>query len=327
MSGFGSATACTVPSYAGLRDVPKFCRMASQQPTKPHRGLVIAAFPKAASSHLVALIGKAVRRSVVVRPKICKGFGHNVFNPDRIPVDSGSHVVAYGHVPASGHNVDVILGKMVQPSCVVAIRSLPDVVVSLADHIHRDRRSPMDFDTPGLVDGFLGTIDLPRSELYDLIIDLSLPWYVRFLCSWLHGHHGVPLTISTFEEHTDHPAAAIAHILAFSGLEGDAAVLRSLAGGQQLERVNFNRGVTGRGLSELSSPQRDRVAALAHAVRGLHGTRLGAYLAGGYPAVGCSPESVLERKSMRGAAPEWFLEDQPRADPGCRLPDRVSSAA
>lgn len=289
--------------------------MTSQRPTTPLRGLVIAAFPKAASSHLVTLVGNALPRSVVVRPKICKGFGHNLFNPDRIPVDSASHVVAYGHVPACGYNINVILGRMVQPSCVLAIRSLPDVVVSLADHIHRDRRSPLDFDTPGLVDGFLGTMDLPREELHDLIIDLSLPWYVRFLCSWLHGRHGIPMTISTFEEHTAHPAAAVTHILAFAGLEGDAAVMRSFTGGEQLARVNFNRGVTGRGLSELSSRQRDRVAALANGVRGLRGTRLGAYLAGGYPAVGRSPEAVLGRKATRGEAREWFLEDQPCADP------------
>jgi hypothetical protein len=288
--------------------------MDPHRPTTQHRGLVIAAFPKSASSHLVALIAKAVPKSRVVRAKTCKGFGHNLLDPERIPVEPASHVVAYGHMPACGHNIDAILTKMVRPSCVLAIRSLPDVVVSFADHIHRDRRAPIDFDTPGLVDGFLGTMDLSRSELYDLIIDYSLPWYIRFLCSWLHGRHGIPLTVSTFEEHTAHPAAALGHLVAFAGLESDPTIVRSFADERHVDRVNFNRGVTGRGMSELSFRQIDRVAELAHGVKGLRGTRLGRYLAGGYPAVACSPHDVLDQKMTGGTTREWFLEDQPSTD-------------
>lgn len=278
------------------------------------RGLVIAAFPKAASSHLVALVGRAVTRSRVVRPKIAKGFGHNLVDPAAIPVDPAAHVIVYGHVPACGHNLDAITGRMVRPSCVLVIRSLPDVVVSVADHIHRDSRSPMDFDTPGLVDGFLDTMQRSRAELYDLIIDHTLPWYVRFLCSWVHGRHGIPLTVSTFEEHTAHPAAALGHLLAFGELQSDAAVLHSFADGTGIERVNFNQGLTGRGVSELSPRQMQRVAELAHGVGGLRGTRLGAYLAGGFAAAGCSLPEVLARKASRAGTTEWFLEDQPAAE-------------
>lgn len=292
--------------------------MDSHGATTP-RGLVIAAFPKSASSHLVALVEKAVPKSLVVRPKTCKGFGHNLLNPERIPVEPAAHVVAYGHMPACGHNLDVILTKMVRPSCVVAIRSLPDVVVSFADHIQRDRRAPIDFDTPGLVDGFLGTMDLSRSELYNLIIDYTVPWYIRFLCSWLHGRHGIPLTVSTFEEHTGLPAAAIGHLVAFAGLECDPNIVRSFNDERTTGRVNFNQGVTGRGRNELSARQLDRVAELAHGVKGLRGTRIAHYLAGGFPAVDRAPHDVLSQKMRGGTTREWFLEDQPYTDTSVTL--------
>lgn len=288
--------------------------MDSHRATTPGRGFVIAAFPKSASSHLVALVEKAVPKSRVVRPKTCKGFGHNLLNPERIPVEPAVHVIVYGHMPACGHNIDVILARMVRPSCVLAIRSLPDVIVSFADHIQRDRRAPIDFDTPGLVDGFLGTTDLSRSELYDLIIDYSLPWYIRFLCSWLHGRHGIPLTVSTFEEHTAHPAAALGHVVAFAGLEGDPTIVRSFNDERAVARVNFNQGVTGRGISELSARQLDRVAELAHGVKGLRGTRIARYLVAGFPAVDRAPHDVLAQKMRGGTTREWFLEDQPSMD-------------
>lgn len=290
--------------------------MDAAERTADRRGLVVAAFPKSASSHLIALIGKAVMQARVVRAKTCQGFGHNLLNAGAIPVDPNSHVIVYGHAPACAHNLKAIQGRMIRPSCVVVVRNLPDVVVSFADHIHRDRRSPLDFDTPGLVDGFLGTTECSRSELYDLVIDYTLPWYVRFLCSWLHGSHGIPVTVSTFEEHTAFPAALLRHLVAFGELESRPEIIKSLADGEGLERINFNRGVSGRGASELAPRQLRRVEELVCGVRGLRGTRLGTYLVGGYPAVGRSPSDILAHKMNRGASTEWFLEDQPIAGAG-----------
>jgi hypothetical protein len=101
--------------------------------------------------------------------------------------------------------------------------------------------------------------------------------------------------------------------MAFAELQSCPEILGAIACGNLLERVNFNRGVSGRGASELDGSQLSRIDALIHRATGLRGTRLGRYLVGGYPALGCSPADVLDHKTRQGVAPEWFLEDQPIA--------------
>lgn len=275
------------------------------------RGLVIAAFPKSASIHVVSLVEKAAVGPRVVRGKICNGFGHNFLNPALIPRDPDAHVVAYGHVPASAHNLDVIRRRLVDPSCVVLLRSLPDAVVSLADHIMSSRRSPLDYEVPGLVDGFPHTLTCSRAQLHDLVIAFTLPWYIRFVCSWVHGRHGIPMTVSTFEEHTQYPAEAVRCVLAFAEVASDESRIAALGQPGGVEPANFNKGVGGRGSRELTDEQRGRIAELVSSIDGLRGTALGRYLVSGYAGLEFTASDSLRWKVRRRGEPELLLADQP----------------
>ena len=131
--------------------------------------------PKSGSTFLSAVLA-LITKSKLIKP-IAGGpqDEQNLCFPTLVDL-YGSRYVAHIHLKASESNVQKIIDFGLKP--IVLVRNLYDIVVSINDHFHRE-----DIKTFNIfVDEKF--FKLSKSEQYDQIIDLALPWYINFYVSW-----------------------------------------------------------------------------------------------------------------------------------------------
>ena len=122
---------------------------------------------------------------------------------------------------------------------VVLVRSLPDAIVSMRDHIRREGRTgPIFRDDPH-------SAALDDATLEEMIVRFRAPWYVNFYMSWRNE----PGTLMiSYEELAADPERILRNIVDFAGLAADdRAVARAVAEVQGRRESRFNVGVAGRG--------------------------------------------------------------------------------
>jgi hypothetical protein len=275
------------------------------------RSLIVAAFPKAASKYVVSLLLSCSKQSKVINPKLTHGYGHNFLSPRKFPILSkrnALNLIVYGHFPMSQYNLSVISELTPQSKCIVLIRPLADIVISLADHINKLSVSPLDYNILGLMDGFNRTTS--TMLLYDRIILFTLPWYIRFICSWVYGKHNVPVEISTFEENTQYPALSTRNILNFGDFPINDCVLDELemSADVPIANQNFNIGLSGRGYELLSKQQLTRIEELVD-LAGLTNTVLGSYLKTGFSRLNFTVIDAINHKIVNPTIPSLLLAD------------------
>ncbi len=134
---------------------------------------------------------------------------------------------------------------------VVLVRSLPDAVVSLRDHIRREGGAGPIFQA----DPHLTTLD--DATLEEMIVRFQAPWHVNFYMSWRNE----PGTLMiSYEELTADPERILRQIVDFAGAAvDDRAVARAVAESQARRESRFNVGVTGRGAALRPQLLRDLV--------------------------------------------------------------------
>ncbi len=128
-------------------------------------------------------------------------------------------------------------------SPVVLIRDLPDIVVSLRDHVRRESRTtPVAYITQRHA-------QQSDSELETTLVRLAIPWYLNFYATWSEATNA--LTIR-YEDLIRTPVATIADVLRHANIQPNEnhiqQALKECAGGAN----RLNVGVAGRG-KKLSS--------------------------------------------------------------------------
>lgn len=217
------------------------------------RTLFISAMPKSGSTFLVNALCD------------CTGFqpqflGYHQLNEQDLYLPNlldawSRNVVAHQHTRAHAPNLDLMDRFGIRP--VILTRNLFDATVSLTDHLERESAQTPIFNAPP---DFAGR---ERSARLDMVIDLALPWYVQFFADWTLASResGRELLWLPYEELAADGAAAVARVLQWHGLSIPetrmAAAVESAAGA----RSRLNRGVAGRGQQELTTAQRQRIAA------------------------------------------------------------------
>ncbi len=122
---------------------------------------------------------------------------------------------------------------------VVLVRSLPDAVVSLRDHIRRESPTWPIF----YADDYHAGLD--DATLEDMIVRLAAPWYVNFYMGWRSAPDAL---LISYEELIADPAGVLRQVLAFAGAEIDErAIARAVAIVGDRRGSRFNVGVAGRG--------------------------------------------------------------------------------
>ncbi len=139
------------------------------------------------------------------------------------------------------------------------VRNIFDVTVSIFDHWRKIIKGTWD----GIKYLPNESETWPDSKLFDYIIDIELPWCIKFLESWLSS----PLVINNnifvtkYEDLVSFPNKTIRSILTFAQIENitDEETENALTMSSKGETL-FNKGVSGRGKKILSNTQIERIA-------------------------------------------------------------------
>lgn len=206
--------------------------LANVLPRRP--AILIAAMPKSASSYLTALVAAlpGMRKRAL---SVSRGHREQEIDPIRAARNRISGYVAQQHVRYSEVTADILNKYGITP--IVLVRDLPDVVVSLRDHVRReDYRIPMAWLTPA-------HLELPDEALDRLIVDLVMPWYINFFVGW--SASGAPMLLYT--EVVNNPEQAMRVISHHTGIRVSDAEITAAIDAAGRQRPRFNVGRVGRG--------------------------------------------------------------------------------
>lgn len=224
---------------------------------KDHPLIMYAAFPKSASLFLLKSIANGTDlKSRSARPT--EGFGQALIDRRRFRTCLDGRSVIYGHMLCDSQVRDLIRGY--ERRILVTIRPLPEVVASLRDHIRSTGESPLGPKLGGYPEYFPGYVDADRPTQLSYIIDYLIPWYFQFLVSWMEESRHSPVLWVPYERIADQPMAAVEQVARFCGTDFDRDRLQGYLADDP--KVNFNKGVHGRGLEMLDQGLRDKLAAL-----------------------------------------------------------------
>lgn len=181
--------------------------------------------------------------------------------------------VTQQHVRANRVNVEMMKRFEIRP--IVIVRNLEDILVSLREHLLREKLDSMP--------GFYPTadfVDFDETTQHDFLIDYVLPWYMGFYASWWSVRQSGALDVLwlRYEDLIKDWGAGIDKALSFYGLDASPsritdAIERVQGGSRTQSRINVGRA--GRGGIILSDEQRERARSLARFYPGVDFSSIG----------------------------------------------------
>jgi hypothetical protein len=212
--------------------------------------ILIACMPKSGSTFLLQLVCALPEftRGRFIPPPV--GHGDPELDETCLQNLGRGPCVAHLHMRNSERTTELYRKYRIKP--VVLVRSLPDVVLSLRDHIKREESGWQMFHT----DDHHAELDDARLE--EMIVRLAAPWYVNFYMGWREARD---VLLISYEEVIADPKAALRQIVDFAGAAvDDRAIARAVAEVQERRESRFNVGVAGRGAKLRPELLRDLVA-------------------------------------------------------------------
>lgn len=257
-----------------MRSIKRFRdRVLQRRVDKEHPLIIFSAFPRSASLFLLKLISEGTglkARST----RIAEGDGQAVIDKERFRYCLDGRSVVYGHIPCNAYHRALI--RPYERRVLVTIRSLPDLVASLYDYIESRDESPLDPKIGGFPAYYPDYFQADEQTRLSFIIDYLMPWYLQFLVSWIEESNNSPVMWIPYEQIVRCPAETIEAVAAFFGVECRRARLSEFIAGKP--RVNFNKGIQGRGFDLLDENMHRRLAALTGYHRAYLGDPAMAYL-------------------------------------------------
>jgi hypothetical protein len=228
---------------------------------RAHHHLVVASMPKSGSTYLQ----KVLVHVTGFRPYWLNTAGNdNERNLEltAIPMFLAQDTVTQEHMRATRANVQWLKRMGVRP--IMLVRNIFDVIVSSRDHSAGGDICGPNAHTPAAYNTWS-----PEDQAW-FIIRMGLPWLLTFVSSWLDAQRELPVLWVSYEEIVQRTASTVARILDHAGVERKPADIQRLAAEVDLGNVRFNRGLSGRGESELTGAQRQAVRDLAAVYRGAY---------------------------------------------------------
>lgn len=223
-------------------------------PYRPH--ILVACMPKSGSTFLTNLIAsyglpkpdaKGINK---LMPRLTK-IRHAKLVPEygdreqelcelRLLSSHSRSYVSQQHIKNSEWTQEMIQRYSLTP--VILIRNLADCVMSIRDHIRKEKH----FGSIIRVDQHV--LALNNEDLERLIIQVGMPWYLSFYEGWI----GSQSIILTYEDVVGQPAGTLKQVLESAGVAVEARLIQRAVDqvGEKPNRLNV--GVSGRG-SALSS--------------------------------------------------------------------------
>ncbi len=138
------------------------------------------------------------------------------------------------------------------------VRNIFDIITSLVDH----KRKVIKGEWYGIKYLPSGCESWTDSLICDYVIDIDLPWLVKFLNGWLTSSLVLnnDIYVLRYEDLVDTPIKSIRDLFTFAKIEGitDSEIENALTSSSKGKTL-FNKGVYGRGKKLLSSMQIEKI--------------------------------------------------------------------
>ncbi|MDP6691499.1 MAG: hypothetical protein QF384_18535 [Alphaproteobacteria bacterium] len=212
--------------------------------------IFISALPKSGSTFLVNALARVTGYQTFF-------LGYHQLNEQDLYlpnlIDAWSmNVISHQHTRPSAPNLDLLARFAIRP--VILTRNIYDATVSLTDHLERESA-----DTP-LLNVPADFMDRDRAARLDMVIDLALPWYIRFVADWSSADHDCLWL--RYEDLTAEGVDTVGRILTYHNLPADKAAIDQALSQARGEGSRLNKGVLGRGEEQLSAAQMTRINSL-----------------------------------------------------------------
>ncbi|MFC7356855.1 sulfotransferase domain-containing protein [Jejudonia soesokkakensis] len=218
--------------------------------------LYISAFPKSGSSFISLVLSHLLDTNFV--DLIYSHYREQDLYEPKLQEYSDRNTISKHHTLATTPNIDLFLKYNIAP--IILLRNLPDIVVSLREHISKTMRWPH-FYVP---DNFN---KISIEEQHDLLIDIALPWYLFFYTSWtkVKDQKLMPVKFIQYEQFHQNQLNTFKEILDFWNLEcSESKITESMEVIYNLssDKNRINKGEMSRGSKILSKSQLERIVLL-----------------------------------------------------------------
>ena len=236
------------------------------------RSVVLAAMPKSGSTFLSRSLQQITGFPDHYLAQNYKNIEQEL-NIDCLIDGSDRDTVTQQHFKANEPNIDLLRLFGIRPT--IVYRSIPDVLISMRDHLNNEVLD----NIPNLYPPS-GYRVLSEKEQLDFLIQHAAPWLVAFFSSWekeRQKRRGETLCLY-YEDCRKDWATSLKKILDFYEIEFDgAAVDETLANMVRSPRakLRINVGIQGRGSEELDDIQIGKLRQLAAPYSDLDFSRVG----------------------------------------------------
>ncbi len=249
------------PNKNQLTSISRLLEVTKFRFSKRGNHVFIACFPKSGSTFLANSIKEITGFDFVVFVSSYEQNEHDIYEPALIQRYS-CNTVTHQHTRATDPNIRILRKHKIKPT--ILVRNIFDTIVSMRDHIMIETHKwPMAYITPTLFQ------DFTKREQYDFIIDMIIPWYFNFYTSWITNMAKIDCLVIKHEDMIADPQKTIRNVLEFNDITvkmDDSNISRVIKGviGSGKDKSRLNKGIAGRGETELSIDQKNRVRSLTH---------------------------------------------------------------
>ena len=221
--------------------------------------IFVACMPKSGSTFLANALSELTGYRYVNLTYAYERNEQNLYLPKLI--DSyGFGSVTHLHVRGTNANIELMNTFSIRP--VILVRNIFDIVVSIRDHMLQEG---FEFPTFFCNEKFT---ELTEKEQFDFIIEQGLPWYFNFYVSWYVAllSKSIDALWLIFEEVVSDWNEALRNVAQFYGVKKtDKEIAEALEQTRKKRRqqTRFNKGKVGRGSSELTNDQKEKIVSLA----------------------------------------------------------------
>ncbi|MDG2169738.1 MAG: sulfotransferase domain-containing protein [Opitutales bacterium] len=147
--------------------------------------------------------------------------------------------------------------KLGNAHTIIQVRSIFDIVVSFKDHMNRESvKWSMAYMDPDTWNSFNET------EQLDFVVDMVVPWYFNFYCGWMNSDlikAKDRALIVAYEDMNKDIFAVVSKVVKFLGEPKSDDEIRAAIEHSKRSQTRKNKGVIGRGKSQLNDEQRQRI--------------------------------------------------------------------
>ncbi|MFT4781976.1 MAG: hypothetical protein ACI9SD_001667 [Pseudohongiellaceae bacterium] len=208
-----------------------------------HIWLVCA--PKSGSTWLTGILADILKWDSV---KLVPSFGNREQELDLSPLLAkgvkGNLLTPHQHCRYSSYTHEVIdaLGTKV----ILQVRNIFDTVISFYDHIENEG--------PTFPSGFMDQQSwdaLSEQDRWAYLVDLVVPWYFNFYCSWLSSplYAQGRIKLVTYNELRNETAETVSAVLDFCGESKNTDIIQASLVKLKKKNTRQNKGIVGRGNS------------------------------------------------------------------------------